>query len=270
MEKSSFFNSVSGDRRYKAEDFANYFNKFISNGVFPDNLQVVASADMKTKIKSGSAWIGGYMYENTSEVLLTHEPSDGSLNRIDRIVIRLNYQERSIKAAIKPSIVSSSPVAQTLQRDSDIYELAIADVYIKAGSLTITQANITDQRGNGQLCGTVNNLFAMQNVNASAVLVNDSNQNYDNTNLEAVLDELKRPLNVYRSGMDANDKYTVVEFKRSSGTLFKKSVLSNLVNNVYTIQTVTYYATDGTTVLKTEVFDLYWNANGDIQNEVKR
>ena len=34
MEKSSFFNSVSHDRTYKAEDWAEYFASFIGNGVF--------------------------------------------------------------------------------------------------------------------------------------------------------------------------------------------------------------------------------------------
>ncbi|MGH4125286.1 MAG: hypothetical protein ACREV6_20405 [Clostridium sp.] len=36
MEKSSFFNSVEGDRKYKASDFASYFNSLLTNGVFPN------------------------------------------------------------------------------------------------------------------------------------------------------------------------------------------------------------------------------------------
>ena len=50
MEKSSFFNSVSHDRTYKAEDWAEYFASFIGNGVFPvpsTGLQVVANDGMK-------------------------------------------------------------------------------------------------------------------------------------------------------------------------------------------------------------------------------
>ena len=49
MEKSSFFNSVSHDRTYKAEDWAEYFASFIGNGVFPvpsTGLQVVANDGM--------------------------------------------------------------------------------------------------------------------------------------------------------------------------------------------------------------------------------
>lgn len=277
-EQSSFFNSVRvngvGDRVYKAEDFARYFNKFIKNGYFPESelsLKVLENEGMTTVLKSGAAYINGYMYENTSDLIIQHDVADGVLNRIDRIVVQLNYQDRLIRAVIKKGIPSSNPVAPELQRDADIYELGIADVYIGAGVTSISQANITDQRGNGNLCGTVNNLFAMQAVNASAVLVNDANHNYDASNLEAVLDELKRPLNVYRSDLDPiNSVFRVVEWKRSSGTLFKKAVLSNIVNTNYTVQTITYYAVDGVTILKTEVFDLYYDANGNLQNEVKR
>ena len=32
-ERGSFFNSVSGDRKYSAEDWAAYFASFVSNGV---------------------------------------------------------------------------------------------------------------------------------------------------------------------------------------------------------------------------------------------
>ena len=47
-EKSSFFTSLNGDRKYKASDFAEYFGTFISNSVFPNpntNLQVIANGD---------------------------------------------------------------------------------------------------------------------------------------------------------------------------------------------------------------------------------
>ena len=62
MEKSSFFNSVSHDRTYKAEDWAEYFASFIGNGVFPvpsTGLQVVANDGMKLNVKTGKAWING-------------------------------------------------------------------------------------------------------------------------------------------------------------------------------------------------------------------
>lgn len=47
------------------------------------------------------------------------------------------------------------PAAPAVQRDADIYELALADVYVGAGVTAITQSNITDRRYNTSLCGIV-------------------------------------------------------------------------------------------------------------------
>ena len=47
------------------------------------------------------------------------------------------------------------PTAPALQRDADIYELALADIYVGAGVTAITQSKITDQRLNTSLCGVV-------------------------------------------------------------------------------------------------------------------
>ncbi|APU60726.1 hypothetical protein [Clostridium botulinum] len=164
MEKSSFFNAVidqngTPDRAYLAEDFAKYFSTFIGNGVFPNpanQLQVVAvDNNMQIRIKAGLAWINGYFYENTDDYILKLDPADGVLNRIDRIALRLDFLERRIKAIVKKGQYASSPVAPVLQRDADAYEIAIADVYVRAGVIAILQSNITDTRLNSNVCGIV-------------------------------------------------------------------------------------------------------------------
>ena len=158
MEKSSFFNSVSHDRTYRAEDWAEYFASFIGNGVFPvpsTGLQVVVDNGMNLLLKAGKAWINGYFYNNTSDLTITIGTADGQLNRIDRIVVRWDLTNRIISAEVKSSAYSALPTAPALQRDADIYELALADVYVGAGVTAITQSNITDQRLNTSLCGIV-------------------------------------------------------------------------------------------------------------------
>lgn len=163
MEKFSFFNSVNGDRRYKAEDWANYFNKFITNGYFPNiasNLQVIASGtNMKVTLRAGAAWINGYMYQNTTDLDLTIQTADAVNSRKDRVVLRLDYEKREIKAYVKKGAPSSSPVAPTLQRDADAYELAVAEIYVRNGVVVITQEAVTDVRLNKDLCGVVNSLL---------------------------------------------------------------------------------------------------------------
>ena len=158
MYKSSFFNSVSHDRTYRAEDWAEYFASFIGNGVFPvpsTGLQVVVDNGMNLLLKAGKAWINGYFYNNTSDLTITVGTADGQLNRIDRIVVRWDLTNRIISAEVKSSAYSASPTAPALQRDADIYELALADVYVGAGVTAITQSNITDRRLNTSLCGIV-------------------------------------------------------------------------------------------------------------------
>ena len=162
MEKSSFFNSVSGDRKYDASSFASYFNSFISNGVFPNpgtNLQVIANNDMTVTVSIGKGWINGYFYLNDAILIIPIEVADGILKRIDRIVLQFNTLNRSITAKVKKGTFASAPVAPVLQRDADAYELALADVYVNAGATSIVGANITDQRINTALCGWVNSLI---------------------------------------------------------------------------------------------------------------
>mgnify|MGYP001269108137 CR=1 FL=1 len=158
MIRSGFFNSINKDRLYNANGFAEYFATFIGNGVFPspsNNLQIVANNDMTVTIKAGKAWINGYIVFNDDDYILNIEPADGVLNRIDRIVARYDTVDREIRLEVKQGAYSSSPVAPILQRDADAYELALADILVGNGVISITQANITDLRLNNELCGIV-------------------------------------------------------------------------------------------------------------------
>lgn len=89
--------------------------------------------------------------------------------------------------------------------------------------------------------------------------------------MDAVDKDSMQSLRKYRSGYDATSQvYTTVEYKRKDGTLFMRSVLSNKVGNNYTVDTRTYYATNGTSVRRTEIWDITYDANGNPVNEVLR
>lgn len=157
MIKFGMFNSVNGDRKYKADDFAQYFATFIGNGIFvkpSDCLQILADVNsMRVIVRPGKAWINGYYLINDDDYTLALDKGDGTLNRIDRVVIRLDYTERKMNVVVKKGALSSSPIAPTLKRDADAYELALADIYVAKGALTVSQAAITDTRLNNSLCG---------------------------------------------------------------------------------------------------------------------
>lgn len=143
-EFGGFFNSVNGDRKYKSEDFANYFKTFISNGINPstDNLRVVKLSNSQIKILTGSACINGYLYLNTTE--LTKAITTG-VTRIDRVVLRLDIANRLLNIVIVQGSASSPP---NLTRNSSIYDLSLAKIIIKNDVVTIE-----DERGKESLCG---------------------------------------------------------------------------------------------------------------------
>lgn len=143
-EFGGFFNSVGGDRKYKSEDFANYFKTFIGNGINPsaDSLRVVKVSNSQIKILPGSACINGYLYLNTTE--LTKAITTG-VTRIDRVVLRLDIINRLLNIVIVQGSASSPP---NLTRNSSIYDLSLAKITIKNDVVTIE-----DERGQASLCG---------------------------------------------------------------------------------------------------------------------
>ncbi len=156
--RSAFFNSVGGDRKYQAGRFAEYFASFIGNGVFPNpssSLQVMAGEGMAVKVKPGRAWINGYILINDDDYILELNVADGVLDRIDRIVARYDVVDREIRLEVKKGDFASAPVVEELQRDADAYELALADVYVGHGAVSIGQGSITDRRLDGEMCGVV-------------------------------------------------------------------------------------------------------------------
>ena len=160
-EKFFPFRSVAGDRKYSAEDWAAYFALFLSNGVFyssADKLKVVTNEGMKVKVNKGAAFINGRGYRLETDKIITLDTADGVLKRIDRIVLRCDYSNRQITTEVIKGSYSQEPVAKELTRDADVYELALADVYVAAGVVEVTTANITDQRLNTTLCGIVTGL----------------------------------------------------------------------------------------------------------------
>lgn len=160
-----FFNSVNGDRLYNADDISNYFLKLISNGVFatPANaMQVQENDGMTVQVSAGWGFINCKWINNDAPYLLTLDAADVVLNRIDRVVMRLNASNdvRTMELAIKKGTPASNPQPPTLTRVSGgVWELSLAQIAVAGGSATITQANITDERANTNLCGWVTGLI---------------------------------------------------------------------------------------------------------------
>lgn len=165
-ETSGFFNaemieddgSTTYDRIYYADQFAYYFSKFISNGVYINpatQLKVTSKGELKLNVAVGDAFINGYWYKNDENFELQLAQANGSLPRIDRIVLRWDSLTRYINLAILQGNPAATPSAKNLTRNADTWELGLADVYIERGVLSISDANITDLRPDRTYCGYV-------------------------------------------------------------------------------------------------------------------
>lgn len=191
------FNSIDHDRVYKAEDWAWYFATFLTNGVFPkpsDGLQVIAYQNMEVRVNMGYAFINGYAFKNPATKSIVLDTAEGALNRVDRIVVRWDLTERDIYLAVLKGVPSAQPTAAAVTRNTERWELAIADIYVGKGVTAIRTANITDQRFNSAVCGIVKGTVEEIDVSVLTKQFNDFFSIYS----QAVMDEFS----VYKQNME--------------------------------------------------------------------
>ncbi|OLS34459.1 hypothetical protein BTR22_18685 [Alkalihalophilus pseudofirmus] len=168
-ERFIFFNSAPGDpRTYQASDFAEYFGDVLSTGLLHTDenptLEVkVEGGTLRTYVEPGKAIMKGYAYENTSPLYLEHALPEATLDRIDRIVLRLDKrnQSRFIKLFVKQGESSENPVPPSLQRDEFIYELSLAQITVRANTSSLDPFDLTDERLDEDLCGLVYSLISI-------------------------------------------------------------------------------------------------------------
>lgn len=163
---SYFFNALQSggvyDRVYNAEDVTSYLDLLVGNGVFPNpstQLQVRASSGMNVVVGAGSGWINGHKMVNTSDMVMAVTASDVLLGRIDLVVFYVDYTARTMGIEIKAGTLASNPVAPSLVRDTTRYEMALASINVAKQITAITDAMITDLRGNSAMCGFVQGLL---------------------------------------------------------------------------------------------------------------
>lgn len=163
MERYSFFDAVQTgsvyDRTYASADFAEYFSSFIGNGVFveqSDSLMVQPSSGLNIKVQVGKAWINGYFYSLSEQPkTLALARGDNRYARIDRVVCRLNMENRLIEVKVLEGTPSSNPVAKDIERNDAHYDLVLAEVAVSAGATAISAKDITDKRQDEKVCGVV-------------------------------------------------------------------------------------------------------------------
>jgi len=169
MERYLFFNSGVGDpRTYEASHFADYFGSVLSTGLLhTDNIPgmsvSVETSTLNTIVSLGKAVMKGRLYENTSDLTLPHDIPEVDLDRIDRVILRLNLSnsERNIKLMVLSGSPSATPIEPVLVRDNFIHDISLAQILVRANTVQLLQTDLVDERLDETLAGLVYSLISI-------------------------------------------------------------------------------------------------------------
>ena len=163
-QTSGFFDSEynqstqSYDLEYFSAQFAAYFALFVKSGVFgsPTNqLRVSNGSGLSVEVAPGWAFINGYWYYNSEELILPVVPNVSSSTRTDSVICRWSSSDRRISVIIQ---TGSTEVTRT----DSVYDLLLAEIVVPAGAVSISMSNITDKRTDENVCGLVTHLLKVQ------------------------------------------------------------------------------------------------------------
>lgn len=275
--RSSFFTSQAGDRVYDASDFARRFKDIIRDGVVVDgggvlttqNQVTVVGGNMQTRVNLGKSIVQGYTVEvYTAQEVVTHATADALNPRIDRVVVEISVTSGRIGAIkIVQGTPAASPVAPSLTRNSDVYQLSLARVLIGTGVTVLTNGNITDERPDPALCGLANVTIGITPPTGnSAVTVTVDNTNFTvitGTNQQTVNDSIDDTFVTQQSAINAKanlvggNTFTgdqtitegVVQQKISGGTANKRWFRWDLASPSYILKAIN----DGGSVVRSLV-----------------
>ncbi|MCQ2609550.1 MAG: hypothetical protein MJ151_02000, partial [Lachnospiraceae bacterium] len=168
MVKSGFFNAVknndgSFDRAYNSEDINKYFKGAISeNGIYKfvgNQCKVNTYSGMSVLVKDGKGAIKYHWFEMETDEAITINDAHPTLSRYTAIVMRYDETNRQIGLATIDGEYEEIPSKPEIIRNSSVYDICLAYVYVEAGATEITIDKIEDTREDESLCGFVKTLL---------------------------------------------------------------------------------------------------------------
>ena len=143
-----FYNSVDGDRKYDATQFASLFDGVITDGVVAavgDFFATTPGGGMVVNVGSGRAWFNRTWTYSDAKIPLTLDASDLLYDRIDAIVLEIDtsiaIRDNSIK--VVKGTPAQSPQKPMLTNAGDVHQYALAYVRVKASAIEIGAGDIT-------------------------------------------------------------------------------------------------------------------------------
>ena len=166
IEKYGLFDSVEGDEREYAEiDLARFGRALSPQGVRGDSnaLRVAASpTGLGVTVAPGLAVVQGRYYElvdDGSGAFTLNLSAASAYPRIDRIVLELDSDARTVKLGVLKGTEAASPQPPSLVRSASRYMLSLAQVRVAVGAGSLTEDAVTDERANASLCGLMPQVY---------------------------------------------------------------------------------------------------------------
>lgn len=108
--------------------------------------KVSASTGMQITVAAGSGFARGVYFESTSSSALTVAAADPTNPRIDRVIIRVDLGANNAQLMILQGTPAASPTPPSVTRNTTVWDIYLAQVYVPAGATQIIASNITDER----------------------------------------------------------------------------------------------------------------------------
>lgn len=112
-----------------------------------DDLAVTANGGLSVQVAVGEAWIHGFMFQQQDDYYSISISANSSGDpRIDLLTARLNTDDNIIEYHVEEGTPDPSPVAPTPVESDPVWDLALAEIYVADGAVTILSGDITDVR----------------------------------------------------------------------------------------------------------------------------
>jgi hypothetical protein len=106
----------------------------------------VVGTGLQLRTASGCALAIGFAYENTANLTKTLSTADATLNRIDYLVIELDFVARTCALTVLVGTLASSPVLPTLTQSATKWDIPLASCTVNHGVTLLTSGMLTDRR----------------------------------------------------------------------------------------------------------------------------
>ena len=149
---------------------------------------------MSNSNSDGVVWWNDNEAVNGSKLQLSVDPADSTLNRIDRVIVEwktTNYVDYP-EIKILKGTTSSNASAPALTNNSTVRQISLARISIPAGTISLTNSLITDERLDTSVCGLVTEKINVDTsmINAQVQATLTETQEQSAAVLRAITDEL--------------------------------------------------------------------------------